>query len=172
LPSSAAAKAGLKVGDVILEVEGITVRRSEDLPRNVARHAPGSTIQLLVLRNGGRQRVSAVLERMEGEKKPSPPRKPPPARAPKVPKTPLLGLELQDSSRGPVVSGVRGSQGEIRPGDLLISVDNQPVRSTAEVAALIGKQKPGSTVLVRVRRKGQDRFVGIEVAAQNKKKKK
>src|SRR5208282_4845914 len=40
-----AAKVGMKSGDVILSVDGAEVSHAQDLPRIVARHAPGTTVK-------------------------------------------------------------------------------------------------------------------------------
>ena len=40
-PAGPADKAGLKAGDLIVRVDQTEIGRSEDLPRTVARHAPG-----------------------------------------------------------------------------------------------------------------------------------
>src|SRR5690606_11520012 len=46
-----AAKAGLQAGDLIVEVGGMPVARSEDLPRMVASHPPSTKLQVKVLRS-------------------------------------------------------------------------------------------------------------------------
>ena len=55
-PDGPAAKAGLQPGDVIEDVDQTEVPHSEDLPRIVARHAPGSKVDLKILRGGHEQR--------------------------------------------------------------------------------------------------------------------
>ena len=52
-PGSAADKAGLRVGDVILAVEGEPVGSFEALTKRLAAHGPGATVRLDVQRGGG-----------------------------------------------------------------------------------------------------------------------
>jgi serine protease Do len=55
------AKAGLKTGDVITAIDGKAVQSSDDLTMNVISHAPGSTVQLDVVRNGEPMKVNVTL---------------------------------------------------------------------------------------------------------------
>lgn len=60
-PGSAADKAGLRAGDVILAVEGEPVASFEALTKRLAAHGPGVAVQLDVQRGGG----GAKAERFE-----------------------------------------------------------------------------------------------------------
>jgi len=51
-PGSAAAKAGLQPGDVIVQLAGQTVRTDQDVNRIMANVRPGQTVDLLAWRNG------------------------------------------------------------------------------------------------------------------------
>jgi len=50
MPDSPAAKAGLKVGDVITEVESATIEKAEDLNKALERRKPGDTVRVKALR--------------------------------------------------------------------------------------------------------------------------
>ncbi len=67
-PEGPGAKAGLQAGDVIVQVDQTEVPHSEDLPRIVARHVPGSRVSLRVLRGGHEQTVGVTLEAINDEK--------------------------------------------------------------------------------------------------------
>jgi putative serine protease PepD len=60
-PGSAAAKAGLKVGDVVLAVDSKAVRSSDQLRAAIAAHKPGDKITLRVSRSGHVQTVGVTL---------------------------------------------------------------------------------------------------------------
>jgi S1-C subfamily serine protease len=59
-PGSAAERAGLLAGDIILALEGIVITGADDLIRVLAGDKIGRTIQLEVLHNGSRSMLSLV----------------------------------------------------------------------------------------------------------------
>jgi serine protease Do len=60
--SGPAAKAGVKVGDVVLEYNGQPVQDSEQLQHLVRETLPGHEVKLSVWRNGAAQTVAATIE--------------------------------------------------------------------------------------------------------------
>jgi serine protease Do len=58
---SAADKAGLMSGDIILDINGTRVNSSGELQQAVASHQPGSRVDMILLRDGGEMEVSARL---------------------------------------------------------------------------------------------------------------
>ncbi|MFO0320024.1 MAG: PDZ domain-containing protein, partial [Neisseriaceae bacterium] len=60
-PNSAAAKAGLKNGDIILKVDGKDIQDSANLPLIIGSKRPGETVTLLVFRNKQNITIKAVL---------------------------------------------------------------------------------------------------------------
>src|SRR5580700_3437269 len=63
-PDSPAAKGGLKVGDVITELDGKKVSDAGELQVEVGQKPPGTTIKLEVLRDGKNVNVPVTLEAM------------------------------------------------------------------------------------------------------------
>jgi serine protease Do len=61
-PSGPAAKAGVKVGDVVLEYNGQPVQDSAQLQRLVRETAPGHDAKLSLWRNGAAQAITATVE--------------------------------------------------------------------------------------------------------------
>lgn len=61
-------------------------------------------------------------------------------------------------------AGLRPTRSEDEPGDVILAIDGQPVRSRADVERIIGKHQPGETATVTVRRDGKK--VEIEVTLQ------
>jgi serine protease Do len=62
---SAADKAGIELRDVIVEFDGKPIDRFSDLPPMVGSRAPGSKIELVVVRDGERKRIKASLGGVE-----------------------------------------------------------------------------------------------------------
>lgn len=64
--SSAAAKAGLKAGDVVVQFDGETVRSASQFARLVRETPPGRTVKMSVMRGGSRVELSATPEAQSG----------------------------------------------------------------------------------------------------------
>jgi Do/DeqQ family serine protease len=63
----AAADAGLEEGDVITKINGVQINTTAQLQEQIARHRPGSKIDLTYSRGGKERKASAVLKNAEGE---------------------------------------------------------------------------------------------------------
>jgi serine protease Do len=63
-PDSAAAAAGLQSGDVIVEFNGQPVQDASQLKLRVAEAGPGTTVPVVVMRNGERKTLSVTLREM------------------------------------------------------------------------------------------------------------
>ncbi|MCA8977394.1 MAG: DegQ family serine endoprotease, partial [Planctomycetes bacterium] len=102
-------RAGLKVGDVILGVNGHAVDQSIDLPRMIGEGRPGSEFHLEIWREGKSRDVAVTLGEMPGE---------PVAQAEQAVKQAQLGLMVRplteseksklQTKNGVVVEGVDG----------------------------------------------------------------
>ena len=64
--ASAAAKAGLQEGDILLRVDGVDLSSGRDLGELIAELEPGAKIQLTVLKDGAEQAIDVTLD---GEKR-------------------------------------------------------------------------------------------------------
>ncbi|AFP85150.1 serine endoprotease DegQ [secondary endosymbiont of Ctenarytaina eucalypti] len=62
LPNSAAAKAGIKAGDIIISLENKPIQSFAELRVKVGTTAPGKTVKLSLLRSGKIKTVSVVLD--------------------------------------------------------------------------------------------------------------
>jgi putative serine protease PepD len=60
-PSTPAAQAGLKAGDVVTAVDGTSIASGDDLTRAIDSHKPGDTITLKYLRGGSEHSVDLKL---------------------------------------------------------------------------------------------------------------
>ncbi|WP_245306611.1 S1C family serine protease [Acidipropionibacterium timonense] len=60
---SAADKAGLKSGDVIVSLDGTDVTSGESLVALIRQHAAGDTVSLVVLRNGSESTIKVTLDK-------------------------------------------------------------------------------------------------------------
>jgi len=63
LPDSGAARAGLRIGDIVTHCNEIRTKQRVQLVRAVRKFAPGDEITLTILRDGKKQEVAATLTR-------------------------------------------------------------------------------------------------------------
>ena len=67
------------------------------------------------------------------------------------------GAEARGITGGAVVQEVQkpspAATAGLRPGDVITRVDDTPIQNDAELMQLVGRQRPGATVSLQVRRK-------------------
>ncbi len=164
-PGSPADHAGLKPGDLILKVDQTPIAHSDELPRVVASHAPGSKVRLEVLRDKATRAIELTLDALKDEDESQSPQGG--GRGGAGPATPSsLGVGMADvAGQGVVVRSVApGSpaEGVLAPGDIIVEVNRQAVQNAAQTARLAGAVPAGKAVLFKVVRDGQPRFVAVE----------
>jgi S1-C subfamily serine protease len=64
--NSAAQKAGIKSGDVIVNVNGVAIKTSAQLQEQIGRYSPGDKITVDVLRNNKTERFNVELKNLQG----------------------------------------------------------------------------------------------------------
>ncbi|MGK3986726.1 Do family serine endopeptidase [Sorangium sp. So ce136] len=170
-PGGAAARAGIKPGDVIVDVNGVPIHHAEELRRNVARNAPGSEIKVTVVRAEKRQELVAKLDALQDEEgdAASRPRPTQGARPERQQSAEKLGIQISDAAGGGVrVDGFAsgGDQQELQVGDVILEVNGAPVKDVAGLRAAIGKVKDGSIALLKVRRGKAVQFAAVPIPAR------
>jgi serine protease Do len=159
-------KAGLRPGDVILKFDGKEISRSSDLPPMVSSLKPGSAVTLQVWRDGASTELSAKVGElkdttvaMAGDKESL-------GKAKLgIAVRPLTADEKRgtDLSDGLVVQDVAGAaeRAGVRPGDVIVAVNNTPVTSVEQLKHLV--DKAGKTVALLVQRDAARIFIPIEL---------
>jgi serine protease Do len=163
---SPAEKAGVKSGDVIVAVNGQDVPHSEELPRMIAQHKPGSHVKVKILRDQQSREVDVELAPLQeqGERGAGSQQQGPDAQ--QAPSSPL-GFSVSDENSQVVVQRVSPdgpAQGKLHPGDVVESVNQQPVTSASDLSTKVRAASTDKPVLLRVKRGDQSRFVAIERA--------
>ena len=153
-PGSAADRAGLQSGDVVLKVNGEPVDTSADLPAAVAESRPGEAIELQIWHHGAQRTLKARLDDADAHAVRS-------GLAGPSASPDRLGLalraltpdELHESglSAGLVVDATSGAaeRAGLLPGDMLLEVDGVPITSVAQVSAVVARADSAIAVLVR-----------------------
>jgi len=163
---SPAEKAGLKVGDIVVEIDGKKIKNSQDLVHEVLKKQVGQKIEVVVFREEKRMEIPVTTAEMPpdiGERK-----------APSVAKewfglrvttvTPDIAKELGlPKAEGVVIENVEaGSVGQdagLRTGDLILEVNRQQVRNESDYRKAMEKTKPGQSVLFLIKRGSSTFFV-------------
>jgi serine protease Do len=171
-----AEKAGVKMGDVILSLDGKPLDDPKDLPRLVAGTKAGAEVELTVLRNGKHKKLDVEIGRSEAEAEL--------AAVPASAKEPArLGVQLSaltpevrqryglEAERGVLVTDVQrgspASKAGIRPGQIISMVGQTVVTSPGDVVREVEKaaEKGRPSVLLMVEQGGARQFVAVELAA-------
>ena len=167
-PDSPSAKAGLKVGDVITELNGHAVNDAGELQVEVGQKQPGTTIHLKVMRNGSSQEIPVTLEAMGARDHES-------ESANAEHGKPRWGLGLEDLSpemrqqlqansnvQGAVIDHVTpGSPADnagLQRGDVILEVNRKPMRSADDVKNALSSVSQNQDALVLVWSNGSSTF--------------
>jgi Do/DeqQ family serine protease len=162
LPDSAAEKAGIQAGDIIVSVDGKPVVSGNELRNAVGLKRSGEKVTVELLRDGKKQRVTANL----GEQ----------AAAAQVAAADihdgLRGAELESLDESSprfqgqpgvlvanVAPGSPAAQSGLRPGDIIVAVNRQRVSNTRELqqaaegspSILLNVRRGSGTLLLPIR---------------------
>lgn len=169
-PNSPAEKGGLKSGDVIRGINGKEIGESHELPSLVAREPVGSKITLRVLRNGKEQDIGVTLGEMEkGEKVAEESTKTSSAQlglsVREITPEEAAELQLPPENHGVLIAGIeQGSEAEgagVQRGDVLLSLNDQKISSSADFMSASKKVKGGSIVRLYIKRQEATIFLAF-----------
>lgn len=169
---SPAAAGGLQPGDVIIEFDGHRIERSGDLPKIVGTIKPDSEVALTVMRDGGKKDLSVTV----GELPEDPRLAAAGGGGSESAQGGVLGLQVRDASaaelaRAKAESGVVVAKVEegparaagVRNGDILVSLNNQPVKDIEALQDIVKSLPEQGTVPALVNRGGNARFIALKL---------
>ncbi len=175
-----AAKAQIRASDIILKFDGKEIADSTRLPRVVAETPIGKPVDVVVWRDGREQTLKLTVAELKDEPQVAARTAAPPAAASAAIKA--LGLQLgtlddkakerfglTGDPKGVLVTEVdpNGPAAEkgVRPGDLIVEINQEPVRNADDVAARIKAARDGGkkTVLLMLDQKGDTRFAAVRI---------
>jgi serine protease Do len=162
-----AAEAGFKVGDVIVEFDGHTVKDSTELPMLVARTPIGKTVKLKLIRDKETQTLSVKIGELKEEGEVAAAGKEEGFGLTVQPLTPEIAENLGIGSdvKGVVVSAVEsGSSAEdagLRRGDVILEVNREQVKDLPSYRKAL-KASKGKSVLFLVRRGDNTIFLALK----------
>ena len=162
---SPAAKAGVQPGDVIVKFEGKDVSRSSDLPPLVAHLKPGSKVTLGVCRDGKEKELTATIGEITDRTTVASAKDEAAKGKLGVAVRPLSPEEMKsvDVPNGVVVEDVAGAAARagVRQGDVIVAVNNVPIKSPEQLRELISKA--GKSVALLVQREDTRIFIPVTI---------
>jgi serine protease Do len=160
-PGKPAERAGLRNGDVIVEIDGKPVRSNRELIDYISYLPVGTNVRLTIIRNGKRQAVTAkTTERRSESEEKEETEQAQPARN-------RLGMSVEeltpqmrqlygipDNVRGVVVTSVKNvspaGEANITEGDVISEVQGQPITSLSEFRAAVDRARSGQRIRMYV----------------------
>ncbi len=146
--NSGALEAGIKQGDVIVEVNGVAVTKSSELQEQVSRYRPGDVVKVTFMRDEKKQTVSIKLRNRQGG-----------TDIVKNDGIEVLGAafkELTDDQKremnvsyGLQVAGVTAGKLQdagIKKGYVILKVNEQPVRKVSDLEAILKSAQSSANV--------------------------
>lgn len=167
MADSPAQKAGIKAGDIIVTFNGQPVHHSSDLPLMVGRTRPGTSVALVVIREGKEQPLSIQLEELPEDSKLQQAIAEPAAKN-------RLGLTVtelgddkyQKGEPGVLVKDVDegpAADAGIRAGDVIVRLNNVEVSDPSQFATLVKQLPTGRPIPVLVKRENGSLFLALTV---------
>jgi serine protease Do len=175
LPHGPADAAGIKIGDVVLTVDGHAMRGVAEFTAILYQHPPQAPLQIDVLRGEQKLsfRVAALVVRDTLDQLAD---APDPVKS-HIEPLDILGMDLDDTLRS-MMPTVRSTAGVVvvgrargfntvdtglQPGDVVSSVNGTPVESVAQLRNAIAQRKRGDSIVLYIERLGRFRYLTVEM---------
>jgi serine protease Do len=158
---SPAARAGLKVGDVVTALDGRPIDNASTLTTELAQRKPGDKVRLTIVRGGQQRDVTVELAEFERTRQT--------ADRGQAPGSARDRLSFDVEALPPAVAqnlGFRAGEGVVikdvspygpaaraglRPGQIILRINDQDVKTPRDVARIAEQLKPGQVASIRVR---------------------
>ncbi|HIU85000.1 MAG TPA: DegQ family serine endoprotease [Candidatus Aphodousia gallistercoris] len=156
-------KAGLKVGDIVIAMDGKEIKSANDLPVRVSATKPGTKIDLTVLRDGKEKTVTVtVAETPSDEVTPIDNKQAQGKLGVSVRSLTAEELKELELPNGLLVTDVRGAAAKagLMPRDIIISANGKSVKTSTD---LINVVKKADKVALLVQRQNSRIFVAVDL---------
>ncbi len=169
---SPADKAGLQVQDVIIELDGKKVEDVVQLSKDIASRAPGTNVELTIIRDGKKKTVTVELGELPDDTK-EPVRKSENLydklgfQVANLSRDLARRYNLDPSESGVVVVQVRPNsnarEAGLTEGALIKRVNRKRVKNVRDFERVVADIQSGDTILLYVKQRGANIFIAFEV---------
>jgi serine protease Do len=177
-PGSAASRAGLEPGDVVISFNGKPISNRDELVRMVVNTRPGTTVPVRIMRDRAEKTVNVTVDELNLEAEGNGTRNNTERENDTAQETSSgFGITLRnvtpdvarrlklDGTQGALISEVEqggaAARSGLRPGDVIVRVGRQAVASAADAQRELGRVPSRGTAFLRVVRDGQETFVSV-----------
>jgi serine protease Do len=159
--NSPAARAGLKMGDVVIAVDGRPIETSSELQTLLAQRQPGDRVRLTIVRDRRQMDVTVELGQFETDRVRER------SRSERVSAAQRLGFEAREltsrdvqelglpaDTRGVVIVDVPPLSPiyrQVSPGSVIVSINGKPIRTLRDLERAADELGPGDLVQLIVR---------------------
>jgi serine protease Do len=156
-PNSPAAKAGLKVGDVITGLDGQPIVRQAQMKHALGPKYAGEKVKLSVTRKVDKQEEKLDLEAELTDKLI-------PYQHPLLGVLPLRGTKEKGVTIRAVLPSTPAAEAKLQPGDRIVAVGDQPVADTVALQQLLSGLDPAQPVTLRWVRGGEEQTASLSLS--------
>ena len=171
LEDSPAAKAGFKVGDVVVDFNGVSINRSSDLPIAVGSTKTGSKVKVKVIREGKTKTLSVVIEELPSEEELAETKPNQPAKLNRIGATvsdlteehrntlniQKGGVYVQNVGKGP------SRESGIKPGDVILKLNGIDIIDAKHFRSIVKKLPENKSLPILIQRRSSPIFLVIKI---------
>ncbi|MFT4758846.1 MAG: PDZ domain-containing secreted protein [Paraglaciecola sp.] len=143
--------AGMKRGDQVANINGVTLENGSDLRRELSKYEPGTAVTVAYVRDGQTYTTQSTLSAKRSYSHDRDPCKI------------FIGVQLASAQRGIPISGIidgtAADKSTLQTGDVIIEMDGINVNSFNELLVERNKHQPGDDFVLTILREGNPMIV-------------
>jgi serine protease Do len=162
-------KAGIKIKDVIVEIDGVAIKSDSAMRRAIGETKPGTTVNVKVYRNGKTLDIPVTVAPLDEKALAQ-------VDQQSIEKMQKLGIAVDsvpssiakrlqlESGEGVIVTELarRGKFLGVKVGDVILSVNGQTVNSPDDFLQAISENNPGEPLTLVIRDENAEKMITIQ----------